>query len=195
MRGSDHAAFASVFSRWGVEYRKASSGLGCDAGRSAGLECVYKAGNWNKLRHFDLPAVLELTGPTGERRRVALIALGEENATLEIGGWEYTISLGEIDRFWDGSFILVRKAPPVAMRLISRGMRGKDVAWMRMRLDTLEGKTSKGQASDVYDAELEQRVIAFQRSRSLASDGLVGPETIAQLMLAIRDSDMPSLSR
>jgi len=193
-RGGDHAAFASVFSRWGVEYRKASSGLGCDAGRSAGLECVFRVGNWNRLRRFDLPAILEMTVPTGERRRVALVALGEDSATLDIGGRQYTVPLGEVDRFWDGSFILVWKAPPLASRLISRGMRGKDVEWLRTRLDTLDGKASEGRASDVYDAELERRVIAFQWSRSLAPDGLVGRETLAQLTLAVRESDTPSLS-
>ena len=194
VRDSDHAAFASVFSRWGIEYQRAGSGLGCDAGRSVGLECVFNVGNWNRLRRFDLPAILEMSGPTGERRRVALIALGEKSATLDIGGKDYTVPLSEIDRFWDGSFILVWKAPPVAWRLISRGMRGKDVEWLRLRLDALDGRASKGGTSDVYDAELERRVIAFQQSRSLAADGVVGRETFVHLTLARRESDMPSLS-
>jgi general secretion pathway protein A len=73
-------------------------------------------------------------------------------------------------------------------------MQGADVAWLRARLDELEGKTSKGPGPDVYDALLEQRVVAFQRSRALTPDGLVGDETLLQLTLATREPSIPTLS-
>lgn len=194
-RSDDHAAFASLYSLWGVAYRKASSGLACDAARAEGLECLFRFGNWNRLRRLDLPAVLELVGPGGERRRVTLVALGEQRATLAIGGREYAFSLEEVERLWDGSFILVWKAPPVGSRLMSRGMKGKDVAWLRAKLDALEGSASKTGSAEVYDSELERRVMEFQRSRALIPDGRVGGDTLLHLTLANREPGVPSLSR
>ncbi len=68
------------------------------------------------------------------------------------------------------------------------------MAWLRAKLDALEGKASKGPGPDVYDASLEQRVVAFQRSRALMPDGIVGDETLLQLTLATREPGVPSLS-
>ena len=194
-RGDDHAAFASLHALWGLPYRKASSGLACDAVRLHGLECLFRSGNWNRLRRLDLPAILELTGPTGDRRRVTLVALGDDRATLAIGGRDYTFPLDEVDRLWDGSFILIWKTPPIRSRLMARGTRGKDVEWLRMRLDALDGTTSKGRSPDTYDAALERRVVAFQRDRALDPDGRVGGETLLHLTLADREPGVPSLSR
>jgi general secretion pathway protein A len=195
VRDDPHAAFASVYSRWRVEYRREPADPTCETGRSAGLECLSMVGSWNKLRRFDLPAILELEVPTAGRYRVALVALGEETATLELGRREYTLPLSELDRFWDGEFLLLWKAAPVGSRLISPGMRGKDVGWLRGRLDELEGQKRKVPDPDVYDEALRRRVQDFQRSRSLIPDGLVGGETLAQLTLVIRDPGTPSLSR
>jgi len=193
-RGDDHAAFANLYARWKLEYRKPSSGLGCDAGRSAGLECLFRVGTWSKLRRYDLPAILELTGPGGERHRAALVALTEESATLAIGRREHSFPLAEIDRVWDGAFILIWKAPPLGSRMIAPGMRGPEVEWLRRQLDALAGRTAKERPSDLYDAELERRVTAFQRSRSLVPDGRVGGETLTHLVLAARGPETPSLS-
>jgi general secretion pathway protein A len=179
VRGDEHAAFASVYSRWALDYQGTPGRPACEPGRSAGLKCLSKAGSWNRLRRFDLPVILELVTPAGERHRVALVALGEESATLALGGREFTFPLSEVDRLWDGQFILLWKAPPIGSRLLSPGMRGTGVEWLRTRLDTLEGKGSRDPRHDVYDEELKQRVLAFQRSRSLDPDGLVGEETLA----------------
>jgi len=195
VRDNVHAAFASVYSRWGVEYRRGPAGPTCETGRSTGLECLSMVGNWNKLRRFDLPAILELDVPAAGKYRVPLVALGEETATLELGRREYTLPLREIDRLWDGDFLLLWKAAPIGSRLISPGMRGKDVGWIRRRLDELEGHMGKVPDPGVYDEALMRRVKDFQRSRSLIPDGLVGGETLAQLTLAIRDPGAPSLSR
>jgi general secretion pathway protein A len=143
---------------------------------------------------LDLPVILDIVVPTGELRRVTLVGLGEERATLAIGGREYTFPLGEVERLWDGSFILVWKAPPIRSRLISRGMEGGDVEWVRRQLDAVDGAVSRGRSPDVYDAELEGRVMAFQRRRSLLPDGLVGGETLLHLTLATREPGVPSLS-
>ena len=195
VRNDAHAAFASLYSRWRVEYRRGRAGPTCETGRSTGLKCLSMVGSWNKLRRFDLPAILELEVPTAGKYRVALVALGEGTATLELGGREYTLPLREIDRFWDGDFLLLWKAAPVGSRLISPGMRGKDVGWLRGRLDELEGHMGKVPDPDIYDEALKRRVLDFQRSRSLVPDGLVGGETLAQLTRAIRDPGTPSLSR
>jgi general secretion pathway protein A len=195
VRGEENAAFASLYSRWRVEYPATRTGLGCEAGPSTGLACLVSVGNWNRVRRFDLPAILELAMPTGDRYRVALVALGEGTAILELGGREYTFPLREVDRLWDGKFILLWKAPPLVSHLISPGMRGKDVEWLRRRLAEQDGKPGEDPLPDLYDETLKERVQAFQRSRSLVPDGLVGEETLAQLTLAGRDPGTPSLSR
>jgi peptidoglycan hydrolase-like protein with peptidoglycan-binding domain len=61
-------------------------------------------------------------------------------------------------------------------------------------LAALDGRTPQGPPTDIFDAELEQRVTAFQRSRFLVPDGRVGSETLAHLMLAARGPETPSLS-
>jgi general secretion pathway protein A len=195
IRGDANVAFASLFSRWGLEYPQKPAGSPCEIGRSVGLECLSDAGSWNKLRRFDLPAILELKVPTDGKYPVALVALGEEIATLALGGQEYTFPLKEVDSLWDGEFILLWKAPPLGTRLISLGMRGKDVGWLRSKLDEVEGRKVKAADSDIYDEVLLQRVRDFQRSRSLVPDGVIGEETLAQLTLATRDPGAPSLSR
>ena len=119
--------------------------------------------------------------------------MAEESATLAIGGREYTFPLSEVDRLWDGSFILLWKAPPVGSRPISPGMRGQDVEWLRRRLDELEGRPPGSRPHDVYNEALKRRVQTFQRRWSLVPDGIVGEETLAQLTLAARDPRTPSL--
>lgn len=193
-RSDDHAVFASLASLWKLQYRVPQSGLGCDAIRAAGLQCLFKSGNWNKLRRLDLPVILELTGPTGARRRATLISLGDERATLAVGGREYSYALAEIDQSWDGAFILVWKTPPVRSRVISRGMQGADVAWLRARLNALDGQRTDGPVPDVYDPSMEQRIVTFQRNHGLTPDGLVGEETLLQLALATREPNVPTLS-
>jgi general secretion pathway protein A len=141
-----------------------------------------------------LPAILELVPRGGERRRVALVGLGDDSATLLLGGREHTFPLREVEQAWDGPFILLWKVPSLESRLISPGMRGKDVEWLRRKLDEIEGKPSTGGRPNLYDEELKQRVLAFQRSRSLFPDGLVGEETLVQLTLAAREPGTPSLS-
>jgi general secretion pathway protein A len=147
------------------------------------------------LRQFDLPAILDLKVPPAGKAPVALVALGQETATLALAGQEYTFPLREVDALWDGAYTLLWKVPPFGVRLVSLGMRGKDVGWLRSKLDELEGKETKVSRPEIYDEALQQRIRDFQRSRSLVPDGVVGEETVVQLVLATRDPGTPSLSR
>jgi len=195
IRADDRSAFAGLYSLWGVDDQEADPRLGCNAGRTVGLECLARVGAWKRLRRYDLPSILELASPTGERHRVLLIALGEGRATLRLGGQDYTFPLGEIDELWDGSFIVLWKVPPVGSRVLSLGTQGKDVEWLRRRLDAIEHRAPEDLHHDVFDAKLRQRVLAFQRSWSLTADGVVGRETLAHLVLATREPGFPSLSQ
>ena len=193
LRGSRISGFASLYERLGIKVRLDQSSLGCEAGRDLGYECLFRVGNWIRLRYFDLPALLELALPSGQKHLVTLVGLGDETATLSIMGREYTFPLREIDRFWDGSFILVWQ-PPFSSRLVSPGTRGPEVVWIRRTVDALDGKAPSAAVSDLYDETLRQRIIAFQRERSLPQDGLVGNATLVRLTLALKGPDAPSLS-
>ncbi|HEX7551288.1 MAG TPA: peptidoglycan-binding domain-containing protein [Candidatus Methylomirabilis sp.] len=192
-RTDEDAVFSSLFSAWGLTYRRPDSGSGCDAARASGLECLFRTGNWNKIRRYDLPALLVLTLPGGERRQVALVGLGDDSVTLKIGDHERTFSLAEADRYWDGQFTLLWP-PPHGIRVLSPGMRGQEVRWLRKTLDAVEDKGSEAAPSDHFDAELASRVQAFQRNSSLYPDGLVGMETLVHLVHASRKPGTPSLS-
>ena len=81
-----HAAFASLYSRWRVEYPRGRAGPTCKTGHSAGLECLSMVGSWNKLRRFDLPAILELEVPTAGTYRVASWHWGRRPRPWSSGG-------------------------------------------------------------------------------------------------------------
>jgi general secretion pathway protein A len=193
---SDRAsALTALYARWHPgEAPGPTVASGCESGRLAGLDCRARTGSWTKLRRLNLPAVIELMGSDGERHYATLSRLEPDRATLEIGGKPFTFPLAEIDPLWDGAFILLWKAPPVSATLLGPGTRGKDVEWLSQRLRAIDGQPADGPRG-VYDDELKGRVMAFQRSRSLLPDGIVGEETLFQLTTAVPDPSRPSLSR
>ena len=90
-----------------------------------------------------------------------------------------TVGLSDLEASWDGTFAFVWKPPPFSKRVLTPGMRGRDVDWLRGKLDELEGRTSA--KTDFYNDELKTRVQAFQRKELLVPDGIAGVDTLARL--------------
>jgi general secretion pathway protein A len=193
IRTDKTAAFRSLYARWQLDFDPSRYRLACDRARAAGMQCLFKTGNWRQVRHFDLPAILELTAPGGVRRYATIVELGEQTATLDVGGQRRTFTRAEIERYWDGFFIVVWPKPAVVSLPILPGARGKDVVWLRQRLGEVDGLAGGEGDREVFDDDLKARVVAFQRARSLDADGVVGEETLAQLRIPQRDARTPRL--
>ncbi len=193
LRADKKSAFASLYARWRIDFDGGKTALACERGRPEGLECLFKTGTWAKLRRYNLPAIIELTTSKGERRYATVVALGDDSATLDFGGRRLTFPFSEIDRYWDGAFIVLWKAPGIGVASIAPGARGKDVEWLRQRLSEVDGAPAGSRNRDVFDEELRARVIAFQRARALVADGIVGEETLIHLA-SPRDGKAPRLA-
>jgi general secretion pathway protein A len=188
------SAFTSLYGSWQVPFDGAEGTLGCERGRPEGLVCLFKTGTWARLRRYNLPAIIELSAPSGERRYATVLSLDDDRATLDLAGRQHTFPLREIDRHWEGVFILLWRAPGLSSTSIVPGMRSKDVEWVRQRLGEVDGVPAPARNRDVFDEDLRARVVAFQRSRSLAADGIVGEETLIHLTTAVRDARVPRLT-
>jgi general secretion pathway protein A len=193
VRSDKPAAFSVLFARWGFDYDTARQGLPCERARTVGLRCLVRAGGWEALRGLDLPAVVELTPPAGTKRYATITSLEPEAVTLTLGQ-QLTLPITEVDDFWDGTFVFLWK-PPIGTPLLRPGMRGRDVEWLRRRIGEIDGGPAASVRPDVYDDGLRARVMAFQASRSLTPDGLVGEETLVHLESGGRGPLGPSLSR
>jgi general secretion pathway protein A len=194
VRADRTSAFRSLYAQWGIHFPERTSTVGCDRGQAQGLRCLYRNGTWAKLRRMDLPAIIELATPSWERRYATVVALDDDTATLDLGGRRHTFSLSEVDRYWEGPFIVLWKSPALSSLSVKPGTRSKDVEWVRRRLSDLDGTPMAAADRAVFDDELRARVITFQRSRSLEPDGVVGEETLAHLSLTPRDPSIPRLS-
>jgi general secretion pathway protein A len=184
------AAFTSLFARWRISFDSSNGALACERGRVEGLVCLFRTGTWTRVRRLDRPAIVELVAPGGQRRYATVVGLDEDTATLDVGGRRYVFPLSEIDRYWEGTFIMLWKGPAQPM---SVGSRGKDVEWLRLRIAEADGAPPGGPQSDVFDEALRARVIALQRSKGLEADGVVGENTL--IHLTSRDPDVPRLGR
>ena len=165
------AALAAQFALWGVEYRARPGVDGCEVARRAGLRCLFRTGTWNVLRRLDLPATLTLTTPAGDKRYATVTGLGADTVSLDVAGQRTKLALADVERFWDGAFVLLWKASGAS----------DDAAWLRQRLP--EGN------------DLRSRVLAFQRANGLTPDGVVGEETLVRLAATAPGARVPSLAR
>ncbi len=192
VRSDKRAAFSALYALWGVDYTGGQGGMACETARRDGLECLVRSGTWNKLRRLGLPAVVELVAPPGVKHYAAVIGLGSDTVTLEFADQKLTLPLSEIDQFWDGSFVALWRAPAPGLTSIGPASRGKGVEWLRGRLAALDGQPNSTQGRDVYDDALRERVVTFQRSRSLVPDGIAGEETLTRLSAMGHDASSPA---
>jgi len=196
------SAFVNLYALWGLDARGAkldagkdpSAERGCEVGRAAGLRCLARTGTWTVLRRLNLPAILDLTTPDGRKHHVVLASLDGERATVEIGSRRVTLPSVEVERFWDGPFVMIWRSPVTGPLPLQPGMGGRDVAWLRQRLGTLDGPLPTAKANQVYDEELRRKVAVFQQVEALVPDGIAGEETLVRLVATAPGANGPTLN-
>ncbi|MCB1857204.1 MAG: AAA family ATPase [Gammaproteobacteria bacterium] len=171
------AAISRLLSLWG---HWSSANASCTDAEQLGLRCRRGRGDWYRLMAYDRPAVIQLTGD--DSLGYAVIAgLDQRDAILVTPEQRVRIPLTALDAFWQGDFLLLWKPPPGGDLLIGPRSPGNYVRWLRETLARIPGWSTLPQERDDYDSELQEAVRRFQQLRGLATDGLVGPETLIHL--------------
>jgi general secretion pathway protein A len=188
---TDAAAFRRLLSLWGTAL--ADDRDPCAQAAKAGLSCLEQRGSWAQVRTLNRPAILTLTDERGQRHRVVLSSLDDKTATLNLGEHNEKVSLDDLSRDWFGEFTVVWKPKTSRTRLLSLGMQGDEVRWLRRSLNALGGGASDPEHADVYDQELAIAVQNFQREHRLNVDGIAGVQTQVVLDTALADPTSPLL--
>jgi general secretion pathway protein A len=187
-------AFEVLFGIWGLEFSEPITN-GCEIAQSAGYACLMQRGSWSSLRQLDRPAILTLTDSRGKLHHVVLEALHGNMAELSIAGVNVTHSFLDVTDVWFGDYILLWKPPNGTSLALGRGSRDENVVWLRESLATIDDRyRAEPLDSSVYDAELEQRVIDFQRDHRLDVDGLAGQQTQIVINSLLGSGDTPRLT-
>jgi general secretion pathway protein A len=188
---TDAAAFRRLLSLWGTAM--ADDKDPCGQAAKAGLACLEQRGSWAQVRTLNRPAILTLTDERGQRHRVVLSGLDDKTATLNLGEHNEKVLLDDLSRDWFGEFTVVWKPKTSHTRLLSVGMQGDEVRWLRRSLNALAGGASDPEHADVYDQELAIAVQNFQREHRLNVDGIAGVQTQVVLDTALADPGSPLL--
>ena len=188
---SDTAAFRRLLSLWGTAMSDDKDP--CGQARKAGLACLEQRGSWAQVRTLNRPAILSLTDDAGQRHRVVLSALDDKYATVDLGEHNHRVALDDLSRDWFGDFTVIWKPKTVRTRLLSVGMQGDEVRWLRRSLNALRGGSSDPEHADVFDEELAIAVQNFQREHRLNVDGIAGLQTQVVLDTALAEPGSPML--
>jgi general secretion pathway protein A len=186
LTGTDYA-LAALFETWGLEYHTGGRDS-CALAGDSGLTCLYHRGSWAGLRQMDRPAILTLVDSDGNNHDVVLTGITGDNAELSLGGVRVTHAVTDITDVWFGEFMLLWRPPTRTAVWLGPGSQGDDVAWLRNSLAAIDGRyASADSQSQVFDEELEQLVMQFQRDHRLEVDGLAGQQTqiIINSLLAV----------
>jgi general secretion pathway protein A len=155
---------------------------------------VWQRGSFAQLELINRPAILSLVDAEGATHQVVLSELGDDRARLLVGGSETRVPVTELDDYWFGEFLVLWRPAAAGQRPLRAGMRGDDVRWLRQGLQQLSGLPATADG-DYFDAELEQLVENFQRSRRLAVDGIAGLQTQLVLDAALGIPGTPTLAQ
>jgi general secretion pathway protein A len=188
---TDAAAFRRLLSLWGTAMSDDNDP--CGQAAKAGLACLEQRGSWTQVRMLNRPAILTLTDDRGQRHRVVLSNLDDKTATLNLGEHNEKVLLDDLSRDWFGEFTVVWKPKTSRTRLLSLGMKGEEVRWLRRSLNALAGGASDPEHADVYDQELAIAVQNFQREHRLNVDGIAGVQTQVVLDTTLADPSSPLL--
>ncbi len=165
----------------------------CEQVKSRKLRCLSGQGDWDELRLYNRPAILELTSSEGDSGQILLQALDSDTATLNTHEGPVRITTSELDTFWTGHYLLLWRLQ-TSRSLIRPGSQGESIRWLRRRLALAEGREVPPELSENFDSELKERVQRFQAIHDLDVDGLVGARTMVLLNQLAAAPNTPMLN-
>jgi general secretion pathway protein A len=186
-------AWTELFSLWSVELPASVKPDFCDFAKQYGLLCMLEQGNWNTLRQFNRPVILQLATADGRRVPVVLQYLDNSIAEVIIGNELYRLAIEQVEQSWYGDYILLLQPPPGGRLFMKIGDRGPVVSWLRQQLELAQGVMIPTADPLVFDFVLQEQVLDFQRKHGLVADGIVGKNTIIHLNTASGREGVPRL--
>jgi general secretion pathway protein A len=161
------------------------------------LEYLPLNGSFNLLSLLDLPAILELRTPGQHEIRFALLMGIHGDYCRVLVGREQEIPSQILSEHWFGRAYLFWKDFERVNAPLTVGSVGQQVRRLYMLLSQTPGINTRLSASDRLDtfSQQTQEVVArFQKSKRLAPDGVVGPQTMITLYNSVPGYLRPSLS-
>ncbi len=175
-------AYNAVFEAWGADYdTQPADVIPCDFAPSAGLQCLTRKGGWRDIEQTNLPVVLELWDTRPNPFYAAVTGLDDGLVTLSVGEQEQTVTQRALRESWAGSYVVLWQTPPGYRGSIRRGDLNDSVGWLRRQLADLTRVDISSSRPDLFDQDLHEAVVEFQRQEGLVTDGVVGPVTWIRL--------------
>jgi general secretion pathway protein A len=192
--GTRDRAIGELVSLWGGRY-DVERGNACDQAQRQGLRCLDQPkGSLSELRRLNWPAILKLVDERGGEHSVVVASLDHEAAQVIANGKTFKLPLSELTYYWYGEHLLLWRPGVPDPKDLAPGVTDADVVWLRETLARLQGEAPPLDASEVYDADLENRVRAFQREHRLTVDGIVGARTQIAMLADLNIPGTPLLA-
>ena len=126
----------------------------------------------------ELPIAMLACAKIGAAHSVVLTALSGGSVDLSIGGVAVNHTLAALSDMWFGEYVLLWRPPNGSSAALGPGSVGPGVAWLRRSLAAIDARyATSASGSDVFDADLADKVRLFQRDHRLDVDGLAGHQT------------------
>jgi general secretion pathway protein A len=188
-------AWRALLAQWSIPLPDDAKPDFCKFIYPKGLRCAFDTGGWAQLRFYDRPVILKLDTPAGQRVPVTLRHLDDETAELTVGDDTYRIPTRQIDPYWHGDYVLLLQAPPNGAMNMRAGFVGQDVEWLREQIERIQDADLASPNPLFFDDALGLQVLEFQRNNGLATDGIVGKNTLVRLNSLSGDPGIPRLAR
>lgn len=172
-------SFKKLLALWKIEYEPIKNGEACDFAYTFGLKCNSNKGNWQQLRNYNRPALLKFdAGIQGEFWGL-LESIDGFYATLVFGEKKSRVKIESLSSLWKGDFILLWQAPVGYNGDIKFGQQGEAVEWLSEKMNQI--LNTSNQITTVFNNELKNQLIEFQKKHNIAADGIAGMQTILKI--------------
>jgi general secretion pathway protein A len=189
------SAWRTLLAQWSIVLPDETKPDFCKFVYSNGMRCSFGTGTWAELRFYDRPVILKLDTAAGQRVPVVLQHLDGDVAELVVGDEIYKAPTAQVDPYWHGDYILLMRAPPNGSMIMKAGFVGPDVSWLREQIEHAQGIDLATPNPLYFDEVLRLHVLDFQRVNGLATDGIVGKNTLMRLNTLSGNPGIPRLVR
>ncbi|GAB3389158.1 ExeA family protein [Lysobacter fragariae] len=178
------AAWRHLLQQWSMT-GDAALASACPFAIANNAYCLRGRARLDRLVAQDRPVLLMLRDGA---REVPAVLLGADalRVRLRVADAPFDIDRIQLARIWNGDYAAVWRGP--AHLTLPLADNAPQATWVRERLSPRYLA-----AADVAPGTMQDAIRRFQTDRGLASDGVIGPETL--MALAAQDKDGPRLLR